>query len=159
MASPVRSPTISRSPPIPEAPKEGAIARLFIAPLTFVSFLISLFIIDSRNSNLRVHQHASPAPPPSSFFGRTKAFLHQLVFKPQPYAYVRSPYPSSEKEKTKSVQAEEPWHWHTKQRHMMKMEISDAFRVRNSVVVALAVIFTGLCWVFVRAWSWVCNML
>jgi hypothetical protein len=32
---------------------------------------------------------------------------------------------------------DEPWHWHTKQRHMMKAEMDDAFRVRKWVVVFL----------------------
>lgn len=42
------------------------------------------------------------------------------------------------------VGKDEPWHWHTKQRHMAKMEISDAFEMRHRVVVALVVAAIGV---------------
>jgi len=49
---------------------------------------------------------------------------------------------------------EEPWHWHTKQRHMMKAEMEDAFRVRKWVVVFLlgAVVVGGFGVVAVVRW-------
>ncbi|TVY67362.1 hypothetical protein LSUE1_G009504, partial [Lachnellula suecica] len=131
MASRPNSPsTALRSPPLPEAPKESAISRLLIAPLTFLSFLLSLALIDSHNHSLR-----NTSPPPS----RIHSFFHALIFKPaSPYAYIKSPNgQGNEKEREK-----EPWHWHTKQRKMMKAEMDDAFRIRGYVMVVLAVLGT-----------------
>jgi hypothetical protein len=58
-----------------------------------------------------------------------------------------------EEGKGKGREGEKPWHWHTKQRHMMKAEIEDAFRVRKWVVLFL--LFCGgavlvAVWVAVR---------
>ncbi|KAB8302084.1 hypothetical protein EYC80_005535 [Monilinia laxa] len=141
MSSPARrSPA---SPTFPEAPKESAVVRFIIAPITFISFLISLFLIDRRNSSLRLHQHSQPRTYPNTFFGRIKEFLHKLVFKPQPYAYIKSPYRGQNAEGDKQRE-EEPWHWRTKQKKMMKMEVSDAFKLRQWVLVGMAVVATML---------------
>lgn len=32
---------------------------------------------------------------------------------------------------------EETWYWHTKQRKMMRAEVSDAFRLRKSVLIVM----------------------
>ncbi|KAA8577174.1 hypothetical protein EYC84_007170 [Monilinia fructicola] len=131
MSSPARrSPA---SPTFPEAPKESAVVRFIIAPITFISFLISLFLIDRRNSSLRLHQHSQPRTYPDTFVGRIREFLHKLVFKPQPYAYIKSPSrgPNAEGDKQRE---EEPWHWRTKQKKMMKMEVADAFKLRQWVL-------------------------
>jgi hypothetical protein len=53
-----------------------------------------------------------------------------------PYSYIKSPNSQSSLSK-EGKEKEEPWHWHTKQRHMMKAEMDDAFRVRKWVVVFL----------------------
>ncbi|KAN0122864.1 hypothetical protein V8E51_001190 [Hyaloscypha variabilis] len=145
--SPARSPASTfRSPLPPEAPKESAVSRLLIAPLTFISFLLSLALIDSRNHSLRTHSHSPSRPAPTTAFGRTKALLHSMVWKPvqgSPYSYIKSPNSKSVKEGEREGKGgvkrkeDEPWHWHTKQRHMMKAEMDDAFRVRKWVVVFL----------------------
>ncbi|TVY14917.1 hypothetical protein LARI1_G008502 [Lachnellula arida] len=137
-----------RAPPSAEAPKESAISRLLIAPLTFVSFLLTLALIDSRNHALRTHTHN----PPSAPFARIKALLHSLIFKrvpePSPYSYVTSPDAKSESGSGSGVRhvegKEEPWHWHTKQRKMMKAEMDDAFRMRGSVMVVLVLVGVGI---------------
>ena len=54
---------------------------------------------------------------------------------------------------------EERWYWHTMQRKQMKSEVSDAFRVRKWVVLALllgsagclVVVTTGVRWVWGQA--------
>ncbi|PMD62185.1 uncharacterized protein K444DRAFT_610295 [Hyaloscypha bicolor E] len=139
-SSPARSPALAFSSPIPpEAPKEGAVSRLLIAPLTFISFLLSLALIDSRNHSLRTHSHSHSRLPPSTVFGHVKEFLHSLVYQSMPsspYSYIKSPNSQSSLSK-EGKEKEEPWHWHTKQRHMMKAEMDDAFRVRKWVVVFL----------------------
>ncbi|KAM3077580.1 hypothetical protein ACMFMG_006916 [Clarireedia jacksonii] len=144
------APPKCRAPMVPEAPKEnGAIVKLLVTPVTFISFLISLFLIDSHNSSLRFHQHSSPYRQPKTLYGRSKAFIHNLVFKPQPYTYIRSPYreplPGRE-ERREERREDEPWHWHTKQRKMMKMEVSDAFEVRHTVLAGMLVTVCGMGW-------------
>jgi hypothetical protein len=163
MASSPKSPVSGfRSPLPPEAPKESAVSRvvshhfpfplllpqstladnqqLFIAPLVFVSFLLSLALVDSRNNSRRTHSH-SPSRAPPTFLGHTKEFLHSLVYKPtsaSPYAYIKSPNSqASLRNGAGKAKENEPWHWNTKQRHMMKAEMDDAFRVRKWVVVFL----------------------
>ncbi|QSZ35360.1 hypothetical protein DSL72_008230 [Monilinia vaccinii-corymbosi] len=128
MSSPTRrSPASSHSPTFPEAPKESAVVRFIIAPVTFISFLISLFLVDRRNSSLRLHQHSQPRTYPDTFLGRVRESLHKLVFTPQPYAYIESPH-RGQNAAGERKREEEPWHWRTKQKKMIKMEVSDAFR-------------------------------
>jgi hypothetical protein len=165
------------STPLPEVPKESALARvsdptphlrfqnsrsfihrdgrdllsnsnvlqLLIAPITFVSLLLSLALIDNRNASLRHHIHApSHSPAPDTLFGRVKNTLHNLVYRPQPYTYVKSPdivqRQKSGEVVNKQTTKGEPWHWNTKQTKMMKMELADAFEMRTRVVLAMAVV-------------------
>ncbi|KAG4437892.1 hypothetical protein IFR05_006611 [Cadophora sp. M221] len=144
MASPARSPVPQiRTPPSPEAPKESAVSRLLITPITFLSFLLSLALIDSHNHRLRTktHSHSPSRSRPTAFLGRVRNFLHGLVWKEVdagPYAYVRSPTltvaegqrerSASSSPSRRSGEKDEPWHWHTKQRKMMRAEVEDAFR-------------------------------
>ncbi|KAI9053523.1 hypothetical protein LZ554_002478 [Drepanopeziza brunnea f. sp. 'monogermtubi'] len=145
MASPARSPAPGIRP-LPESPKESAISRLLITPLAFLSFILSLALVDSRNHSLRTHSHSPSRAPPTTLLGRMQFLLHGLVFKGvsgSPYSYVRSP-DAREKEKGspgagdrgangkgRKEEKEEPWHWHTKQRKMMRAEMEDAFKLRN----------------------------
>ncbi|PVH85813.1 hypothetical protein DL98DRAFT_511348 [Cadophora sp. DSE1049] len=170
MSSPPRSPIPQiRSPPPPEAPKESAVSRLLITPITFLSFLLSLALIDSHNHRLRTktHSHSPSRSQPTTLLGRLRSFLHSLVWKEVdqgPYAYVkspnldpnvgdgarersasgsRSPRRSGEREREREKEKDEPWHWHTKQRKMMRAEVEDAFKVRKWVVVFLVLAAVG----------------
>ncbi|KAH9221693.1 hypothetical protein DL95DRAFT_421582 [Leptodontidium sp. 2 PMI_412] len=153
MASPSRSlvPQI-RSPPSPTAPKESAVSRLLITPITFLSFLLSLALIDSHNHRLRTktHSHSPSRSQPTTLLGRIRNFLHRLVWKEVdagPYAYVRSlnltvaadgqERSASSSPSRRGGEKDEPWHWHTKQRKMMRAEVEDAFKVRKWVVIFL----------------------
>jgi len=149
------SPAPKRSPLPPEAPKQTAVTRFFTAPLTFLSFLISLALIDYQNQTLRARSH--PPPVPSTIFGRVKAIVHMLLYRPQsnPYAYVRSP-DARGKNGEESKENEQPWHWNTKQRKMIRMEVVDAFEIRQWVVAGLALgalVLGTLAWIAVgRIW-------
>ncbi|KAF7959159.1 hypothetical protein EAE96_002674 [Botrytis aclada] len=159
MPSPIRqSPSpILHSPILPEAPKESAVVRFIIAPITFFSFLISLLIIDRRNSYLRIQQHSEPRRYSNTFTGRIQEFLHRLIYKPQPYAYIKSPSQGQNAERTKRKE-EQPWHWNTKQKKMMKMEVSDAFKFRQWVLVGMAVIATGMGLLVLYLGNWIWQM-
>jgi hypothetical protein len=79
---------------------------------------------------------------------------------PSPYAYVRN---MDGKIKDEVEREDEPWHWNTKQRKMMKAEVSDAFRMRKRVLFVLGVLMVGACmgvymvgsWVVALVWCWV----
>ncbi|KAF7894622.1 uncharacterized protein EAF01_010072 [Botrytis porri] len=162
MSSPTRrSSALSPSPPpklhspiLLEAPKESAVVRFIIAPITFISFLISLLIIDSRNSYLRIHQHSETRKYSNTFIGRIQEFLHRLIYKPQPYAYIKSPSQGQNAGGIKRKE-EEPWHWNTKQKKMIKMEVSDAFKLRQWVLVGMAVVATGVGLVVLYLGNWI----
>lgn len=173
-----RSPARSPAPNAwPETPRQNALWRvsgssnsdvtiltcgkqIILTPITFFSFLVSLALISERNVALRTTTHNHGAYP-NTIIGNIKTFLHALAFKrvpTSPYAYVRSPNPSSSavNQAGKDNVEKEPWHWHSKQRQMMRAEVDDAFRVRKSVVVVLGTVLLGSlllsCW-SVR-WLW-----
>ncbi|CAL3962332.1 unnamed protein product [Diplocarpon coronariae] len=136
-----------------ETPKESAISRLVITPLVFLSFLLSLALIDSHNHNLR-HSHSPSHAQPTTVLGHIRQLIHSLIFTEVkdrgPYAYVKSPA-SREMEQERDASSssgranEEPWHWHTKQGKMMRAEMEDAFKLRKWVVIALVgVLFNGV---------------
>ncbi|EPE28151.1 hypothetical protein GLAREA_04942 [Glarea lozoyensis ATCC 20868] len=159
MASRPTSPRSALKNPLPpESPKESAVSRLLIAPLTFITFLVSLALVDSHNTALR-----SSSPP--STLCRIRNFLHGLVFKEKenPYERVRSPDAKGKRKGENEGKEEgEKWYWHSKQRHMMKAEMDDAFRLRNSVAVGLLAlgmgclggiaVGVGWLWGLVRSW-------
>ncbi|KAG0650904.1 hypothetical protein D0Z07_2773 [Hyphodiscus hymeniophilus] len=150
-----------RAPPAMEGPKESAVSRLLITPLTFISFLLSLAFIDSRNHSIRTHSH--PRAQPSTILGHIKAFLHSCVYEctdSSPYAYISETSTSTTGMKKPAGRKEdEKWYWHTKQRKMMKAEFSDAFRMRRSVLVvslaSVVVISMGLVYGVKEAVGWV----
>ncbi|KAL2072616.1 hypothetical protein VTL71DRAFT_11959 [Oculimacula yallundae] len=185
MASPALSPAPQiRTPPSPEAPKESAVSRLFITPITFLSFLLSLALVDTHNHHLRTrtHFHSPSRSQPTTFFGRLHTFLHGLVYKEVdagPYAYVRSPnldvkegengrersrsgsgnleLSPNASPRRRSGEIDEPWHWHTKQKKMMRAELEDAFKLRKWVVLFLgAVVFSGMIMVLLLG-SWIAS--
>ncbi len=118
--------------------------QIILTPITLISFLVSLALISERNLAIRAKTHEHGAYP-DTIVGKIRTFLHALVYKrvpTSPYAYVRSPNPSSSavNQPGKANVEKEPWHWHSKQRQMMRAEVDDAFRVRKSVVVVLGTV-------------------
>lgn len=91
-----------------------------------------------------------------------KYYLHTMIWKSvpvSPYDYVKSPEKDAPGEKGKKKGGDEPWHWHTKQRHMMKAEMDEAFKVRKWVVMFLVV--SGGTWLLAMGmlWRWVGHLL
>lgn len=137
--------------------------QLIIAPLTFLSFLLSLSLIDSYTTS-----RLSPQNSPPTLRQRITNLAHRMLFKQNPsYKYPATPPSqnaaqaksssrfSNEKAKTEkdrlAKKAGEHWYWHTHQRKLMKMEVDDAFKIRHWVLwgmgaAALVLICAGL-WV------------
>lgn len=111
--------------------------QLLIAPLTFLSFLLSLALIDSRNHSLRTHVHKPPRAPPSTLLGRAHDVVHALLFRQLDAA--KGPYEvvGSSPGAGRGMGKQEPWHWHTKQKKLMRAELEDAFKLRKWVVVCV----------------------
>jgi hypothetical protein len=65
------------------------------------------------------------------------------VYRPQSYAYVRSPdilqRQKSGEVITEQATKDKPWHWNTKQKTMIKVEVADAFEMRKRVVLGMSV--------------------
>ncbi|OAR01992.1 hypothetical protein LLEC1_00096 [Akanthomyces lecanii] len=94
-----------------------------MTPINFVSFLISLVLVDIHYSRLRMHTHAESRT-------RLPNWLHDLLYHKHPYEGMRQ-RPSG---------LHESWYYHSKQKKLMKLEAEDAFRLRSTVLVGLAVV-------------------
>lgn len=88
--------------------------KIIVTPVIFVTFLFSLLLVDLRYSveRSRFHSHSRADTP--TFL---PAWLHRLIYRPQTPQYYR-----------------------TKQKKLMRMEAEEAFRMRNSMLLALALV-------------------
>lgn len=128
-----------------------------MTPLIFISFVVSLAIVDFRYSLRRSHYHTESPDnnnDPHRTASWTPTWLHRLLFKYRPYQYVdvdrTQPTPTTE-EKSRSR-----WgtYYHTKQRKLLKMEAADAFEIRSTVLALLGILSLGLVWGVWRVLSW-----
>jgi len=132
--------------------REGAVAKWIIAPLTFLSFILSLALIDNQNQATRAASHQERRPTQ----GRLSLFWRLLYGDEQgPYAYVRSPSEGAEGRDpaVKGGGEKEGWYFHTKQKKLMKMEASDAFRIHKRValgMILVSALIAWLNWVFLK---------
>ncbi|KAH7326760.1 hypothetical protein B0I35DRAFT_405951 [Stachybotrys elegans] len=96
--------------------------RLVMTPLNFVTFLVSLVLVDMRFTTMRYHTHSEAQ-------SRLPAWLHGMLFRNNPYqTYDGGGQPR-----------QESWHYHSNQKKLMRMEADEAFRMRSSVLVIMAV--------------------
>lgn len=99
-----------------------------MTPINFTSFLFSLLLVDMRYSLERSHNHAeAPTMLP--------AWLHDIFYRPQPYQYKRI--------RDQGVGGR--WFYHSKQKKLIKMEADEAFRMRYTVLLVIAVFFIAAC--------------
>ncbi len=99
-----------------------------MTPIIFITFLVSLAVVDYRNSAKRSHYHAEGG---SSWLPQ---WLHRILYRVRPYQYV------TVDEKDQVVRGEvagRPF-YHSKQRKLMKMEVAEAFEMRGWAVLVLA---------------------
>lgn len=114
-------------------------SQLLITPLIFVSFLISLVLVDSeytsRRSKSSFHKDAAREVSSDSLESDT-AFADAVT--------------STERDK-KRESKEREWHWHTLQRHMLSLELEDAYASRGRVAVVIVVL--GLVGLVAALWA------
>lgn len=146
--------------------------KLVMTPLLFVSFLVSLALVDLRHQARRAHFHAADPARPS----RLPRWLHRLVFRrhgglrggppppPPPgrgAAGAVGPGAGGVDDGEREEKKEENY-YHSKQKQLMKMQAAEAFEIRDWVLVVLAVVglvvvwaaWKVLAWVVGAVWSW-----
>ncbi|KAJ4301153.1 hypothetical protein N0V90_003243 [Kalmusia sp. IMI 367209] len=135
-------PILSQPPPSPandaELPEEPLYRRIIVTPFLFTSFLLSLFLIDTRNAITRTKNSTffsflNPEPyqdPLDTTWARRGSTTH---VKP-PDSLNPDQRPGTEKKKRRS------WHLHKKIRKIAKLEVSDAFEMRGRVMIAMIVV-------------------
>ncbi|KAI3342801.1 hypothetical protein F4824DRAFT_120330 [Ustulina deusta] len=154
----------TRSTPL-RARADEAIAT----PINFIAFLVSLYLIDSRNraqreskasgnnrrtwlQGLLYRQSSSPYDWVDSYRGRpspqsayaTTARLHEARVGDEDAAPARSTRETGGR----------AWFYHTKQTKLFRVEAADAFALRNSVLLALGVLAVSVGWVLWRTTMW-----
>lgn len=111
-----------------------------MTPIIFISFLVSLAWVEFRYTLIRLHSH-------SEIPKRMPRWLHHLIYHEAPYQYVQ--VDSGSPKDTR-------WYYHSKQRKLMKMEVEDAFQIRNTVLLALGLFTMASIWGLWRVghWTW-----
>lgn len=94
-----------------------------MTPINFFTFIISLILVEMRNSHVRLHSHAQAR-------SRLPAWLHELLYRPQPYGSDRKD-PSGD------------WYYHSNQKKLIRMEAEDAFKLRSCVLFLLGLAVTA----------------
>ena len=115
---------------------------MIMTPVIFITFLVSLSLVDFRYSAMRSQYHAEQ---PS----RLPPWLHRLIYRYRPYQYVVI----DEKGDLTGKKADARY-YHSKQRKLMKMEIDDAFEIRSTVLVALGLLSMVVAWATWRVIVW-----
>ncbi|KAK0633543.1 hypothetical protein B0T14DRAFT_561131 [Immersiella caudata] len=125
--------------------RQSLIYKFIMTPIIFISFIVSLSLIDMRHSAQRSHYHAD------SHESRMPAWLHRIIYRYQRYQYV--PVDENGKLVGKRV-GDGKEYYHSHQRKLMRMEVAEAFEIRSSVVVALGLVSMGVLWGVWRLFTW-----
>ncbi|KAI8954720.1 hypothetical protein F4801DRAFT_446569 [Xylaria longipes] len=130
--------------------------KAIVTPVNFVTFLVSLYLVDTRYRAQRQNQHEAIERP----------LLHRFLYRRRysPYDWVdnhqgrSSPQPANTAlhhgAGTKNAvdtprstkDAGGSWFYHTKQKELLKLEAADAFALRDSVLFALCILAVLVSW-------------
>ncbi|KAK0656399.1 hypothetical protein B0T16DRAFT_317017, partial [Cercophora newfieldiana] len=122
-------------------------SQLIMTPIIFISFIVSLSLVDMRHSAQRSHYHAAD----SQTHGRMPQWLHRLVYRYQPYRHV----PVDEKGRSIGEAVDNRQYYHSHQRKLMRMEVAEAFEIRSGVLVVLGLVSLGVVWGVWKVLSWI----
>ena len=111
-----------------------------MTPIIFVSFLISLALVDYQNSARRSHYHAISRDASS-----LPKWFHCLLYRKL-----------TGRKGPCEAELGDPQHkyYHSNQRKLLEMEADEAFEMRGSVVLLLGVLAFCSVWGVFRATSW-----
>jgi hypothetical protein len=133
-----------QSSPLSKISPQLTVSQVVMTPIIFVSFLISLVIVDMRYTVMRSHFH------PEEYSTRLPRWLHRILYSYQPYQYVRV----GKDGKPIKDHAHHGF-YHSKQKKLMKMEVDDAFQIRRRVLVVLGILGLVTLWCLWRAVAWI----
>ena len=126
--SPPRSLRLSSTPQPSERP-ESFFSQLILSPLLFTSFLLSLFLVDRNNRAYRVSERLSS---PATVSALSRVFPSKW-WDPEPY-------PTSDIAiNGAAYQKKQPWYIKKKHRRVAKLEVTEAFELRTSVILGLII--------------------
>ncbi|KAF2239201.1 hypothetical protein EV356DRAFT_166335 [Viridothelium virens] len=126
--SPPNSPETSHETG-PSDPSESFFTQLILSPLLFTSFLLSLFLVDRRNRAYRVSEH----PTTSTVASVLSRIAPAKWWDPEPYGTHNGGNDGS------GDRPKQPWYIKKKHRKIAKMEVSEAFELRTSVIFGIVV--------------------
>jgi len=160
-------------PSLPSSPanelnddQESLLTRIILTPVLFISFLLSLFLVNYRNRARRTEAHSpgfslltylapsswlDPEPyqdPDDSTWGRRGTIGH---VEPHDAIGPRPDEPGEEKPKQRKKK--KSWHLNRKIRKMAKLEIGDALEMRGRMIVVMLVVLgltCGMLWMGVK---------
>src|SRR5437016_3415661 len=115
-----------------------------MTPVIFISFVVSLSLVDLRHSANRSNYHAEPEA------SRLPRWLHRIIYRYRRYEYV----PVGDHVRPVGERAESDSFYHSKQRKLMKMEAAEAFEIRSTVLVILALVSLCVLWGFWSMATW-----
>ncbi|KAF2134205.1 hypothetical protein P153DRAFT_363183 [Dothidotthia symphoricarpi CBS 119687] len=141
-----------------EDKQEPLFTRVILTPVLVTSFILSLFLINTRNRALRVEANSSPSSLLSYLLPATSEpyqdhndskWSHRSSAGYHEPSSTIAPKDGREKGKKKK----KSWHLHKKIRKVAKLEVSDALEMRGRVIAVMLVILVlgsvGL-WVSIR---------
>ncbi|KAI8683817.1 hypothetical protein NCS57_00046500 [Fusarium keratoplasticum] len=96
---------------------------LIMTPINITVFLLSLFLVDLRYTQGRINRYGDG----DNGGGRSSRWMPRWFT--QPYQHIGHT----------DHDAHGSWHYHSKQKKLMKMEADEAFQMRSTVLVLLAV--------------------
>ncbi|KAI0890083.1 uncharacterized protein GGS22DRAFT_149956 [Annulohypoxylon maeteangense] len=132
--------------------KQSRIFQAILTPFHFVSFLLSLYLIDCYYHDKRIQEHSEQYNRLPSWV--LPSWLERRLFSPQPYVWVDR----KKRETSRAGTNQTRWYYHTKQRELMKMEAADAFEIQRSILVGLCFVLLLSLWLLWRLsakfWAW-----
>ncbi|KAI0383964.1 hypothetical protein F5Y04DRAFT_250118 [Hypomontagnella monticulosa] len=128
--------------------------QAIMTPIYLVSFLLSLYLVDSHYHDKRIAEHAERQSRLPSWL--LPSWLDRALFPTSPYEWVkRNKQDPASRGETKR---KERWYYHTKQKKLLKMEAADALEIQRGVLLGLCVVFLCALWAFWRLsigfWAW-----
>lgn len=134
-----------------------------MTPINFVTFLVSLWLVDYHYHHQREYESAARQGHHDS---RLPAWLHRLIYKPQqPYSWAGPANGGggggsngSSGNNSSNNGGETRWYYHSKQKKLMRLHAAEAFEMRKPVLVALglvtAVVLVAGLWATACAVTW-----
>ncbi|KAI1734476.1 hypothetical protein F4680DRAFT_438025 [Xylaria scruposa] len=143
---------------------QSKIYNTVVTPINFVTFIVSLYLIDNQYRTQRYLQHEADERP----------WLQRLFYRHRssPYDRVDSNQGQSLPQSANTThrhgagtkngddaprpvkETGDAWYYHTKQKKLFKLEAADAFALRNLVLLALCFLVFSVGWMLWRVVVW-----